>query len=239
MSAAAKALVGNPFVTAVACAVVILTGIYSYFRMPVDLFPNLDIPIVKVVTHLAAASPEDVELLVSRPIEDAFRGAPGVQRVSSVSSQGISAVTIAFDWGTTIADARQVTIGRLASVQNTLPRGAAPFVEDIGTSLQEVVGYTVSGNGNLVRLGNTVRLDLVNRLLSVPGVSNVDVLGGDKRAYIVTVKQEMLRQLHIGIQNIVDTLQQNNLTAQGGYMTQGGESTSFEATAGFRLRTIS
>jgi len=216
--------------------VFVFVGIYSARHMPVDLFPNLNVPVVNVITHYPGASPEDMERLVSRPIEREIRGIPGVKRVASTSVQGISQVTVEFSWGTTVRDAWQLVQARLARLAGRLPAGVSPRLENIDTTLQEVSDYVIYGGGDMVTLRNIVRYDLVGRLMSVPGVSWVEVLGGDRRAFYVEIKPEVLIQLHLTVDDVVSILKDHNISAVTGYFDQSGREYLIRGDA--RLKTL-
>ena len=211
-------IIKRPLIILFAVAVIVFGGIYSGLHMPVDLFPNLDVPVVNIITHCPAAASEDIELLISKPIEDQMRTIPRARRVASTSVQGISQVTVEFTQGTTVADARQLVEAKLARLRNILPAGVNPRLENIGSTLQEVVGYVVYGGSDLVTLRNIVQYDLTSRLMDVEGVSSVEVLGGDKRAFNVTVKPEILSRLHLTVNDITAILRKNNATTVAGYL---------------------
>jgi len=229
-------VIDNPFAMAFAIVVIIFTGLYAATLMPVDLFPGLNIPVVNIITHYPGASPEDMEILVTRPIEDEMRGIQGVKRVASTSVQGISQVTVEFTWGTSVRDARQLVQARLSRARGILPEGTAPRIENIGTTLQEVVGYVVYGDKDLIALRNTVRYDLSSRLMAINGVSSVEVLGGDRRAFIVRIKSERLISLHLTVNDIVNTLKQNNMITVAGYLDRSSQEYLIRGDA--RLRTL-
>jgi len=236
MRSVLRLVVNNPIATVLMVVFMALAGVYSARHMSVDLFPNLDIPVVNIITHYAGASPEDMELLVSRPIENEVRSIPGVKRVASTSVQGISQVTVEFNWGTTIRDARQLVQARLARLGGILPASLTPRLENIGTTLQEVCGYVIYGGGDMVTLRNIVRHDLGGRLMSVDGVSSVEVLGGDQRAFYVVIEPEMLIRLHLTVDDIVSTLKLHNMSAVTGYLDQSGREYLIRGDA--RLKTI-
>ncbi|HEB75167.1 MAG TPA: efflux RND transporter permease subunit [Nitrospirae bacterium] len=229
-------VIDNPLVMAFAVIVITFTGLYAAIHMPVDLFPNLDIPVVNIITHYPGASPEDMELLITRPIEDEVRGIQGVKRVASSSVQGISRVTVEFTWGTGIRDARQLIQARLARVRNILPPGTLPRIENIGTTLQNVVSYVVYGGQDLITLRNNVRYNLASRLMAIDGVSYVEVLGGDQRAFIVRIRPEKLISLHLTVDDIVKTIRRNNMTAVAGYLDRSSQEYLIRGDA--RLKTL-
>ncbi len=231
-----RTVIANPLAVLLGAAALVLLGLYAAGRMPVDLFPNLDVPVVNIIAHYPGAAPEDLELLVTLPIEGQVRAIPGVRRVSSATTLGISQVTVEFTWGTTVTAARQQVEGRLAATRNLLPPGVEPVLESIGTTLQEVAGYLVIGPGDPVELSNTVRLDLTTRLMAIEGVAAVAVLGGDRRAFLVRASPQSLRLSGIAAGDLVRALRQNNLTAVGGYLERGSREYPLRGDA--RLQTL-
>ena len=231
-----RLVINNPIATVLMVMLMALAGVYSARHMPVDLFPNLDIPVVNIITHYPGAAPEDMERLVSRPIENEIRNIPGVKRVSSTSVQGISQITAEFSWGTTVRDARQLIQARLARLAGRLPAGVTPRLENIGTTLQEVCGYIFYGGGDMVNLRNIVRHDLAGRLMSVVGVSSVEVLGGDRRAFYVRIKPEVLIRLHLTVDDLVSILKNHNISSVAGYLDQSGLEYLIRGDA--RLKTL-
>ncbi len=225
-----------PSATALVVALAGIMGVYALWHMPVDLFPGLEVPVINIITHYPGAAPEDMEMLVSRPIEDEMRTIPDVKRVASTSVQGLSQVTIEFSWGTAVRDARQLVQARLARLKNTLPAGVNPRLENIGTTLQEVCGYLVYGAGDPVALGNKVRHDIAGRLMSIPGVSSVDVMGGDRRAFYVELRPEALARLHVSLTEIMAILRNHNVNAVAGFIGRSGREYLVRGDA--RLKTI-
>ena len=231
-----RLVVSNPIATVLMATFMALAGVYSARHMPVDLFPKLDIPVVTLLTHHPDASPEDTERLISRLVADERRSLPGVNRVASTSVQGISQVTAEFSWGTTVRDARQLVQARLARLAGHLPAGSTPRLENIGTTLQEVCGYVIYGGGDMVTLQNIARHDLAGRLMSVDGVSSVEVLGGDRRAFYVEIKPEMLIRLQLTVDDIVLILKHHNISSVTGYLDRSGREYLIRGDA--RLRTL-
>jgi len=237
MRAFLRFIIGNPL-TAVFFAVILgIGGLFSFTHMPVDLFPKLSVPVVNIISHIPAASPEDMEFLVTRPIENEMRNIPGVKRVASTSMEGISRVTVQFGWGTTIRDARQLVQARLARLAGILPRGAVPRLENIGTTLQEVCGYVIFGAGSPVILRNMVRYNLAGRLMGVEGVSSVEVLGGDRRAFYVVIRPERLKSLHITLKKVVSALRNHNKVSVAGFINRSGREVLIRGEA--RIKKLS
>lgn len=192
-------------------------GLYSAGHMPVNIFPELSVPMVNIITHDPGAAPQDVELLISRPIESRMRGIIGVQRVNTTSFVGISIVTVQFDWNTSLQNARQLVSAKLGSVRSVLPEGVVPRIESIGTTLQEVLGYVVYG-ADPVALRRTVRYSIGSRLMDVPGVSRVEILGGEERAFVVRVSPATLAALHMGISDLKSLIKADNASDVTGYL---------------------
>ncbi|MFQ5668479.1 MAG: efflux RND transporter permease subunit, partial [Candidatus Binatia bacterium] len=229
-------LVNNPIAIVVAVTAIALAGVYAARHMPVDLFPNLDVPLVNIITHAPGAAPEDVELLVTRPIESQLRSIAGIKRVASTSVQGISQVTAEFSWVTTLSDARQLAQARLAQLRGILPAGISPYLESVGTTLQQISGYIIYRGGDPRTLRSIVQHGVAGRVMAVEGVSSVQVLGGEKPAFYVAVKPEALVRLHLSITDLVTTLQRHNVTAVTGYLDRAGR--QYPIRGDGRLRTL-
>ncbi|ORJ61301.1 efflux RND transporter permease subunit [Geothermobacter hydrogeniphilus] len=228
--------IANPIAVLLFVVVVAGGGIFSLLHLPVGLFPGLDVPVVNVISHDPGTASEDMELLITRPIEDRIRAIPGVRRVSSTSVEGISQITAEFAWGTRLTDARQLVQAELSSVQSNLPAGVTPRLENIGTTLQEVAGYVVYGAGDPVDLRATVQLNLASRLMGVEGVSRVEVLGGDEPAFVVHVRPEALSRIHLTISDVTAALVRYNRVAAADFITRG--SREYLIRGDSRLQTI-
>jgi len=228
--------ISNPIAVILLATVVVWGGAFALLHLPVGLFPGLDVPVVNVISHLPGAAAGDMELLITRPIEDRLRRIPGIQRVSSTSIEDVSQVTAEFDWGTRLTDARQLVQAELSSVQRNLPEGVKPRLENIGTTLQEVVGYVVYGGGSPIDLRTTVQTELASRLMGVEGVSRVDVLGGDEPAFIVQLRPEALAREHLTIGDVTTALAEHNQVVAADFIDRG--SREYLIRGDSRLRTV-
>jgi CzcA family heavy metal efflux pump len=213
--------VANPIAVILLVTIAAWGGAFALLHLPVGLFPGLDVPVVNVISHYSGAAAEDMELLITRPIEDRIRTIPGVRRVSSTSIEGVSQVTAEFDWGTRRTDARQLVQAELSSVQGDLPAQVKPRLENIGTTLQEVAGYVVYGGGSPIDLRMTVRMDLGSRLMSVEGVSRVEVLGGDEPAFIVQLQPDAMAREHLTIGEVTAALARYSQVVSADFMDRG------------------
>jgi len=229
-------IITNPIAVFMFVIVVAWGGFFALIHLPVGLFPGLDVPVINIISHDPGTASEDMELLITRPIEDRIRAIPGVQRVSSTSVEGMSQITVEFTWGTRLTDARQLVQAELSSVQSDLPSNVTPRLENIGSTLQEVAGYVVYGAGDPVNLRTTVRLNLASRLMSVEGVSKVDVLGGDKPAFVVHIHPEALSLSHLTISDVTAALNKYNQVGAGDFINRG--SREYLIRGDSRLQTI-
>jgi len=228
--------IANPVAVILLVVAAAWGGVFALMHLPVGLFPGLDVPVVNIISHYAGAASEDMELLITRPIEARIRTIPGVRRVSSISVEGISQVTAEFEWGTPLTGARQLVQSELSSVQNGLPPGVKPSLENIGTTLQEVVGYVVYGAGDPVDLRTTVQMDVASRLMAVQGVSRLEILGGDEPAFIVQPRPDALSRERLIIRDVTAALTRYNQMAAADFITRGAREYLIRGDS--RLRTV-
>ncbi|MBX7106163.1 MAG: efflux RND transporter permease subunit [Gemmataceae bacterium] len=203
-------------------------GVYQLTRTPVDVFPDLNRPTVTVLTEAPGLAPEEVEQLVSRPIEYQLNGATGVKRVRSASGIGLAVVWVEFDWGTDIYQDRQVVAEKLQLVRDRLPRDANPVMAPISSIMGEVmlVGLRPVEPPKLpedvVQVGMKIRtfgeFAVRNRLLAVDGVSQVTVMGGYLRQYQVLTSPARLAGQNVTLQQLTDAAEKANVLAGGGIM---------------------
>ena len=229
-------VIGHPLLITLAILAVCALGLYSSFQMPVDLFPEMNVPLVNIVTQFPGAAPNDAELLVTRPIEDAMRGIQGVERVASQSFVGLSVVTVQFTWGTPLAEARQLVTAPLARVRGQLPMGVEPRVAYLGMTLLQVQGYVLYGAGDPVELKNDAQYELASRLMGIAGVGSVEVMGGEDPAYVIEARPELLSALHLSVNRLSSILQENNFSRLEGFMDRSSKEYLIRGEA--RLRSI-
>ena len=202
-------------------------GSYTALRIPVDVFPDLTAPTVTVVVEGHGMAPEEMEPLVTFPIETAVNGATQVRRVRSATGIGIAVVWVEFEWGTDIQRARQTVTERLATVAASLPDHVEPPVlAPISSMMGEIlfVGLTSDRHSGL-ELRDTARLQLKRRLLSVEGVSQVAPIGGDERQFQVVLSTPRMRALDISRGQVADALREGNENVSAGFVIDGGAET--------------
>jgi len=216
----------NRMLVVAAAALLLVAGAVTAARMPVDVFPDLTAPTVAVLTEAHGMAPEEVETLVTFPIETSVNGATGVRRVRSSTSQGISIVWVEFDWGTEIFRARQIVNERLQLVGASLPAGAGPPVlAPISSIMGEIMLIAVTGNEPVSQMDMRSVADWTvrRRLLAVPGVSQVIPLGGEVRQYQVLVDPPRLAAYDVGLADVLRAAAGSNANASGGMFMDAGQ----------------
>jgi copper/silver efflux system protein len=216
----------NRLLVVATAALLLIAGIITAARMPVDVFPDLTAPTVTVLTEAHGMAPEEVETLVTFPIETAVNGATGVRRVRSSTSQGISIVWVEFDWGTEIFRARQIVTERLQLVGASLPAGAGPPVlAPISSIMGEIMLIAVTGTEAVSEMDMRVVADWTvrRRLLAVPGVSQVVPLGGEVRQYQVLVDPARLAAYDVSLHDVLRAAGTSNANASGGVFMESGQ----------------
>jgi CzcA family heavy metal efflux pump len=198
-----------------------IVGVASTFEMPVDVFPDFAPVQVVVLTEAPGFAPEEVESLVTRPIEVGLNGTANVKVVRSTSTVGLSVITVIFEDGTNVFTARQLVSEKLQSARSKLPEGTqepllAPITSAAGDVLK--VGLYSTGSSSTMDIRTLVDWTVKMRLLAVHGVSNVVVIGGDVKQYQVQVDPEKLRQYDVTLNQVVDAAKNSNANASGGVL---------------------
>ncbi len=212
-------LLQHPLPVVLALVLLALAGVAALPRLPVDLFPRLDYPLINVVTHYPAGTAEDMEQLITTPIENALLGMIDLRRVRSTSAPGFSQVTVEFTWGIDALQARQQVAARLAGLR--LPAGVRPALENVGTSLAMVSTYTLYG-GDPVALRGWARYELAPRLAALPGVARVQVMGGGRAAWRIDVDPRALLQHGVTLDDIARAVRRSNVLDTGGFIERPG-----------------
>ncbi|MBW2465298.1 MAG: CusA/CzcA family heavy metal efflux RND transporter, partial [Deltaproteobacteria bacterium] len=214
--------------------VVAALGVYSFTRLPIDAVPDITNVQVQINTSVKALPPEEVERLVTFPIEWSMGGIPKVEQVRSISRYGLSQVTLVFEEGTDIYWARQLVGERLAEAKESMPEGVGePQMGPIATGLGEIFMWTVEADPEATRPdGKPYSLtdlrtfqDWVIRpqVRTVPGVNEVNSIGGYTRLYQVAPDPYKLIGYGLGFRDIAEALMRNNANAGGGYIEHHGE----------------
>lgn len=214
----------NRLVIMIAAVIIILAGSYTASRMEVDVFPDLNAPTVVVMTEAKGMAPEEVEQLVTFPIETAMNGATGVRRVRSTSTTGFSCVWVEFDWDTDVYRARQIVSEKLTATAESLPDNVGnPTLGPQSSILGEVmfVGLTADSTSQ-AELRTLADWNIRPRLLSTGGVAQVSVLGGDVKEYQILLNPGKMRHYNVTLQEVMDATNGMTNNASGGILYQYG-----------------
>jgi len=202
-------------------AILIVAGVWSAARLPVDVYPNLNAPVVTVVTEHHGMAPEEIETLITFPLETAFNSLPYVKRVRSGSQLGISIVNVEFEYDTDIYAARQLVSEKLHTAVAELPEGTEePFMGPVSSMFADAVEFTLSGSDDLYELRDLAEWTIKPRLQTVQGVSYVVNFGGFLRQYHVLIDPNRLINYGITVRQVIEALAANNKNTSGGYLIE-------------------
>jgi len=211
----------NRLLVIAASLVLVLLGIFSARRLPVDVFPDLNKPTVTILTESEGLAPPEVEQLVSFPIETQMNGVPGVTRVRSVSGIGLSIVYVEFDWGTDIYRNRQQIAERLALIRGQLPLDAMPQMGPVNSVMGQILLIAMtSDTASPMEVREAADFVVRPRLLTIPGVAQVIPIGGEVRQYRVSPNPPALRALGVTYEQVERALNQFGVNTGGGFTDQ-------------------
>ncbi len=205
--------------------VVLAFAVARLSQTPVDVFPELNAPTVVIMTESPGLAADEVELYVTFPIETSLNGVPGVRRVRTSSAIGLSIAYVEFDWGMDILAARQLVSERLDSVREDLPPDAHAEMTPITSITGEILLLAASSPDQSLtelEIRAYAEFDLRNKLLAIPGVSQVSVIGGELPEYQVLVRQDDLRLYDLTIQDVAEAARASHSTLSAGYLPDVG-----------------
>ena len=199
-------------------------GVYETSRMPVDVLPDITAPTVTVITEAHGMAPQEVETLVTVPLETALNGTPGLRRLRSSSGIGLSIIWAEFEWDTPPYHARQVIGERIQLARDKLPPEASnPMPAPITSVMGEIMFVGLLGeegtDPKFVR--DLAEWRVRRRLLSVPGIAQVMPIGGELKQYEIVLKPSAMRRAHIGHKQVLDALASSSANAPGGFLVSG------------------
>ena len=207
------------------------TGAWTARQMPVDVFPDLTAPTVTILAEGHGMAPEEMESLVTFPIESAINGASDVRRVRSATAVGIAVVWVEFDWGTDIFRARQLVAEKLALVAGTLPpQVERPVLAPISSIMGEILFFAISSEtDDPLTLRTIADTTVRRRLLAIPGVSQVTPIGGAERQFQVVAHPDALRANSVSLTELLDAVRGASQNTSAGIYTEGAQEYVLEA----------
>lgn len=214
----------NRLVILVAAVLLMVAGIHTATTMDVDVFPDLNAPTVAVMTEAKGMAPEEVERLVTFPIETAVNGATDVRRVRSSSTTGFSIVWVEFNWGTDIYRARQIVSEKIAVVRDDLPSNVGnPVLGPQSSILGEVMFVALTADETSMQELRTIAdWNIRPRLLATGGVAQVAVLGGDVREYQILLNPSRMKHYGVSLDEVYAAVDNMNQNASGGILYEYG-----------------
>ena len=211
-------------VTIVIALILVIVGFYSLNDLPVDVFPDLNKPTITIVTEAHGKAPEEVETLVTTPIEQQLNGLPKLESIRSSSGVGISIIYVQFEWGADIYLARQLVSEKLNLAKDQLPEDAQPTMGPISSlmgQIQQIAIYPTSEEVSPLEMRSIAEWVVRPRLLSIPGVAQVIPMGGGLKQYQILISAEKLNLKGLTIEDLDHTLKKISQNTTGGYLDQG------------------
>ncbi|HRH42620.1 MAG TPA: efflux RND transporter permease subunit [Pyrinomonadaceae bacterium] len=211
----------NRLIVIAMAALLIVWGTYVALNLPVDVLPDLNKPTITILTEANGLAPEEVETLVSFPIETAMNGVPGVSRVRSQSGIGLSVIYVEFNWGTDVYRNRQLVTEKLAQAKESLPTEITPTLAPISSIMGEIMLVSIkskSGKTNPLDVRTLADWTIRPRLLTIAGVAQVINIGGGVKQYQVLVTPEKLKQFGVTVEEVTVALEKSNSNSTGGFV---------------------
>ncbi|MDP1693810.1 MAG: efflux RND transporter permease subunit [Burkholderiaceae bacterium] len=215
----------NRLLVIMASLVLMAYGAFTLSRTPVDVFPDLNKPTVNIITEAGGMAPEEVEQLITFPLETTMNGLPGVETVRSISSAGLSFLYVTFNWDTDIFRARQLVAERLSSMEEGLPAGVVPRMGPISSIMGEIMQIAIpvdTSKISAMAVREYADWVLRPRLLAVPGVSQVIPIGGEVRQFQVQPNTVRMGELGIGQEQLEAALKGYSSNTSGGFLELNG-----------------
>ena len=236
MGSLSKIAVDRPITLLMTTLILVGFGIFGLQNLRLNLYPDVSFPTITVYTSYEGVAPEDIETLVTRPIEESVGSIGGIRRIRSLSSQGASVVKLNFNWGTDLYEAENDVRKQLGFVERSIPDDAeSPLVFSYDPNQEPIVVLTVTSNARSSRdLRTYATQTLEQRLERVSGVASVETSGGLERQINVTIDNEKMRLYNLTISDIANKLRQENIQVPAGQLTEGNTIYSLRTIGEFK-----
>jgi len=212
-----SAAVKKPITTIMIYVGIVVLGIYSYIKLPIDFFPELEAPIISVVTFYNGANAIDIEENITRPLEDNFSTLSNMEEITSVSKDNISIIMIEFEWGANLDEASNEIRDALSRIEAFLPEEVeTPSIFKFSSSMMPIMMLTATADKSYEAITEILEEKLVNPINRISGVGSVNISGGPKRAIMVDIDPRKLDAYHISLEQLAGVLQAENLSLPGG-----------------------
>ncbi len=203
---------------------ILVYGAVTLNSLPIDVFPDLTKPTVTVMTEGHGRAPEEVETLITLPLENALKGIPGLERVRSVSGIGLSFVYLEFSWGTDLYRSRQLVAEKLQTAKEHLPGDVEPVMAPIGSIMGQIQQIAISSESDQIspiELRTLADWTIRPRLMAIPGVAQVIAIGGGLKQYQILISAEKINSKQINLEDLDHALSEISQNTSGGFLDQG------------------
>ncbi|WP_264047111.1 efflux RND transporter permease subunit [Methylobacterium flocculans] len=218
-----RASLRNRLFVLAAAVILVAYGSFVLPRLPVDVLPDLNRPMVTIMTEAEGLAPQEVEQVVTYPVEAAMNGMPGVARVRSVSSPGLSIVYVEFDWSTDVYRSRQLVSEKLAIVREALPRGVSPHMGPVTSIMGEILLVAITADAiPAMEVRELADFTIRPQILSISGVSQVIPIGGEVRQYRVSPDPAAMQNLDVTPEQVETAVSRFGTNTGGGFIDQHG-----------------
>jgi len=215
--------------------IVMVFGLLSFSRLPLEMMPDISFPMITVVTQYSGVAPQEIERLVTEPLERTISSVSQVKKVSSSSSEGFSTISVEFEWGTNLDFAAQDIRDYIGQIKNYLPEGVKePLVVKFDMSMLPVILSGVSGIPDSYKLRKFLEDNIQQRLQRLEGVAQVQIMGGLQREIQIAVDPLRLKGKALGIESIIAMLRSQNMNTPAGYHTTANNDYLLRAMGEFR-----
>jgi HAE1 family hydrophobic/amphiphilic exporter-1 len=219
-----KSAVNKPITTLMVFVAIIIFGIYSYIKLPIDFYPEMEIPAVSVITSYPGANAADIETNLTKPLEDALSSVPNLKEISSTSQDNLSIITIEYEYGQDLSDATNDIRDRLDRVLGNLPDGVdRPQIIKFNTSMMPILMYSITAKESYAGLDKLIDEQVVNPLNRIDGIGSVAMSGGPKRVIYVETDPQKLDAYNLTIEQIGNAIGMENLNLPAGNVRMGRE----------------